>query len=411
MAERNMTHDELVALIKDTTGAVVAERVEAALAQSREAQTAAVTNLGEAITARMAQHKPNPDRKSLANQAALDMAGAVLCLAYSKMQIGGALDHAKNTKMGEGVVKALEASTAGAGGVVIAPQYSSDLIDLLTARAVVRSFGTMTMPMDSGIMHVPRLTTASTSSYIGENSQPAKSQQAFDNVVLQAKKLGTLVPMSNDLIRRGGPMVQTIVRNDILRSQALKEDVTFIRANGTQFTPKGLYHWAPAGNKIAANGTVNLANVTADLGALVLVLEEANVAFSNPGWIMAPRTKQYLLTVRDGNGNYAFRDEMLRGTLWGYPFRATTQVPKNLGGGGDESELYLADFDDVIIGQTMAIEVAISQEASYLDENNNLVSAFSKDQTVVRVLQEHDLGVRHNESVAVLEEVTWSPTA
>lgn len=408
MADKHMTHDDLVSLIKETAGAVVAERVEAALAKQNEQATQQITSLGEVISTRMsASTRPTTEA---AKQAGLDMAGAVICLAYSKMQLGPAIDHAKKTNMGEGVAKALEASTAGPGGILVAPQYSSELIDLLTPRAVVRSFRPLTMPMDSGIMHVPRMTTGSTSSYIGENSQPAASQQAFDNVVLQAKKLGTLVPMSNDLLRRGGPMVQTIVRNDILRSQALKEDVTFLRSSGTQFTPKGLYYWAPAANKITANGTVNLANVTADLGALVLVLEEANVAFSNPGFVMAPRTKQYLLTVRDGNGNYAFRDEMLRGSLWGYPYRTTTQVPKNLGNGGDESEVYLADFDDIVIGQTMAVEVAISNEASYIDENSTLVSAFSKDQTVVRVLQEHDLASRHNESIAVLEGVTWSPS-
>ena len=157
---------------------------------------------------------------------------------------------------------------------------------------------------------------------------------------------------------------------------------------------------------IAANSTVTLANVTTDLGRLVLALENANVRMLRPGWLFSPRTKFYLMTVRDGNGNYAFRDEMLRGFFWGWPFASTTQIPQNLGVGGDESEVMLADFADVVIGEAMNLLIDASAEAAYHD-GSSVQSAYSRDQTVVRAIQEHDFGMRHDESVAVLNEVTW----
>jgi HK97 family phage major capsid protein len=141
---------------------------------------------------------------------------------------------------------------------------------------------------------------------------------------------------------------------------------------------------------------------------MILALEENNVPFSNPGWIFSPRIAMFLMTLRDGLGNYVFRAEMQTGKFWGYPFRKTTQIPTNLGSGSD-SEFYLADFDDVIIGDTMNIQVAVSEEASYRNENDELVSAFSLDQTVMRVLLEHDIVLRHDESVAVMTECPWTP--
>jgi HK97 family phage major capsid protein len=359
--------------------------------------------------------------EALAKNKGLVFGGILASLAASKCDLEKAVKHAKEIQtkarsdedkaMNGEVVKALEASTGAAGGFLIAPEQSEDFIDLLTPRAIVRSFGTPTVNMDTGTMQISKLNAASTAYYIGENRDATASQQDFGMKRLTARKLAVLVPISNDLIRRGGSKVNTIVRNDALRSASLKEDVTFIRSQGTEFTPKGLRYLAAAANVLAATGGApTLAGVTFDLGRLVLALEEANVVFANPGWMMAPRTKQYLMTVRDGLGNYAFRAEMLTGRLWGYPYKTTTQIPKNLGA-GTESEIYLVDFDDIIIGQTLAVEVAMSTEASYIDPTDGqLKSAFSQDQTLLRVLMEHDIQARYDQSISVLTEVTWAPT-
>lgn len=96
---------------------------------------------------------------------------------------------------------------------------------------------------------------------------------------------------------------------------------------------------------------------------------------------------------------------MQTGLLRGVPFRATTAVPINLGG-GTASEVYLADFSEVLIGETGSIAIDVSTEAAYHD-GSAVVSAFSKDQTVIRLIMANDLAVRHLEAVAVLDGVTW----
>jgi HK97 family phage major capsid protein len=405
---KSWSPQELLDHVKSICGSVVTEKLEPL--QKR------VTDYGSWIDGQ----KSNPMGRNVNLASVNEMKGILFGSIITALAVGKG-DHEraigqlkrdeKNKDMNLAVIKALEQSTATAGGVLVNEQISSDFIDLLTPRAVVRSFGTTVLPMDSGSMSVPKMTAASTAYYIGENTDAVKSQQTFGMKRLTAKKLAVLVPISNDLLRRGGPRVSAIVRNDALRSAGLKEDVSFIRSQGGAYSPIGLRYQAAAANILTQTGagTYDLDSVTGDLGTMILALEEANVAFSNPGWIMAPRTRQFLMTLRDGLGNFAFRAEMLTGKLWGWPFKVTTQVPRNLGSGANESELYLADFDDVIIGDTMNLEVAISDQASYKDENGTLVSAFSLDQTVMRVLLEHDIVLRHDESVAVLTGVRWTP--
>ena len=217
------------------------------------------------------------------------------------------------------------------------------------------------------------------------------------------------MPISNDLLRYNAYGVDAIVRDDLVAAFATREDLAFIRDDGSQFTPKGLRYWAPAPNVLDANATVNLANVTFDLARLVLQLESANVRMLRPAWILSPRSKMYLMTVRDGSGNFAFRDEMMVGRLWTFPFGSTTQIPENLGGGGDESEVYLVDMADAVIGDATSIIIDTSTEAAYHD-GSQVIAAFSQDQTVVRAILQHDFGMRHDASVAVLQKVKWAPT-
>jgi HK97 family phage major capsid protein len=145
--------------------------------------------------------------------------------------------------------------------------------------------------------------------------------------------------------------------------------------------------------------------VMSDLGSVIQRMGDDNVRFIRPGWIMEWRTWRYLWTLLDSNSNPVFKDEMNRGTLLGWPFRVTSQIPRNLGG-GTESVLYAADFADVIIGESTQVLLDVSSEAAYHD-GSNVVAAFSLDQAVVRAIIEVDLGIRHEESIERITGLTW----
>ncbi len=402
MAPINMTREELLNIIKTNVDASVGTRLEEAMKKADENRSKWIQDVVNGIQAQKPLDTKSP--------GGIGVARMVKALAFGKMDLDKAAKYARESwkgQVGEEIAKALSASSGSAGGVLVPTYHSSEVIELLRPRVVVRRLGAVEWPMPNGNAEVPRITSGSTGYYVGENRNLTKSQPAFGLIKMNAKKLAALVPISNDLLRYNSPSSDAIVRNDMIASIQTREDLAFIRDLGTEYTPKGMRYWAAAGNILTMTATPDVPKVTIDLGRLVLALEEANVPFITPAWIMAPRTRHYLMTARDGNNNLVWQPEMSKGTLMGYPFAVTTQIPKNLGGGTNESELYFADMNDVVVGQADNIRLDVSTEASYIDENSQLVSAFSLDQTVMRVIEEHDLCVRHAESIAVLTGVTW----
>lgn len=358
--------------------------------------------------AQMLQAAAAKDNPTKGDDRGLMFGRLIRCLAANKGDVDKAQVWAtKEWGADDDVHKALSAGSATAGGFIVPPAYSEQIIELLSPKAIVRSFGPLPMPLESGTAQVPKLTAGTSAEYVGENADIGETDIELGMIALVAKKLATLVPVSNDLLRWSRPQADTIVRNDLVRAMRIKEDITFIRSDGTAFTPKGIKYWMASANQLTCNATVNLANVTTDLGRLLLQLVNADVGMDSPGWMMAPRTWNYLMTLRDANGNFAFREEMKGGTLWGFPYKMTTQIPINLSvTGSNESELYLVDFADVVLGEALTLTIDVSTEASYVS-SGTLVSAFSRDQTVIRVIAEHDLVMRHDASAAMLTDVDW----
>lgn len=306
---------------------------------------------------------------------------------------------------GDGGAKALSASIFEAGGAIVPPMYSAEIIELLRPATVVRVLGAVSMPMNSGTLTIPKQTVGGTAHYVGENVNVPTSEQRFGQLSLSAKKLLTLTPISNDLIRDSSPAADVLVRNDLIAGMSAREDLAFIRDDGTGNKPKGLRHWAAAAHVYAANVTTNLVNVTADLARAIRQIEESNVPMLRLGWIFTPRIKWYLMSLRDGNGNLAFEPEMRQATLLGIPFRTSTQIPNNLGV-GTESEIYLADFGQAIIGENTQLIVSIYEGGTYHD-GTTIVSGISADQTIVTTLARHDFAIRHDQAVSVITGVTW----
>lgn len=422
--------EQVAPMIKEFAGGELAEIVRASVESSIKA--APRQNVTDQIFSGT-EHRQVPQREK-----GLDMARCVLATAGAKMMGGGpeqAMQLLKGwgradlaEKWAEARTKALSAGDPTAGGFLVPTTFSSDVIELLRPSAVVRSLNPTTMPMPTGNVKVPKITAGATAAYAGENQAVNATEQDTGQLTLTFKKLVAIVPISNDLVRYSSPSADSIVRDDMVRSLATREDKAFIRDNGTSGTPKGLRSWIHGDNKFNANGTVSLANVTVDLGKMIQKLMAADVPLiveqfpaggpnqvqpvtSRPGWIMSPRTYMYLTTVQNGQGFYAFRPEMMMGTLWGFPFRVTSQVLETMNAGADtggtQTELYFGAFAHAIIGEALGLTVDASQEAAYNNSGGTVVASFSQDQTVVRVMAEHDFALRYDKAFALLQRVAW----
>lgn len=342
-------------------------------------------------------------RKELGEKHAVG--GVILCM----LRGGGvpalaALEAEKIYGADSRVTKALQASDSTAGGFLLRDETANEVIELLRAESVVMSFNPRTVPLDSGAISFPKQTAGSSGSWIGEGSNLTHTAPTFGQVTLSAKKYGALVAISNDLLRYSMPDAERIVEQDLADDIAEAVDLAYIRGDGMAAQPKGLKNLA--GNSLNANSTVTLSNVTSDLAQAIRLQLDDDVRIRRAGWIFAPRTWQYLFEVRDNNGNFVFQDQLSENSLFGFPWRRTSQIPVNLGGSSDQSEVYFVNWNDILVGLAQSLQIDVSNTAAY-HNGSSVVSSFSRDETVVRAMIQTDINTRHDESITLVDQVTW----
>jgi len=334
------------------------------------------------------------------------------------------------------VTRALAATTGTSGGFAVPEDYMAEIIPLLRAAAVVRSAGPRVIPMPRGTMRLPGQSSAASATYGSEIQKIPTSQQGFNQIVASYKKLTALVPVSNDMMRYADPAIDAFVRDDLVKIVALREDIAFLTGDGTQDTPKGFLgfandyvratagtigNWSTSGNSVYAVGgtfitsnmVYTLATVANELGGAINRLDVALVPDNRRVWFMHPRTFNYLNNVQNSLAIYVFRDELSRGTLLGYPFKKTAQLPINIYDSSstnqDLSFVFLAEMTEAMVLDSMQLELAVSKEGTYIDGGGNTISVFQNDQTLIRAIAEHDFQLRHAAAVAVIQNVRWAP--
>lgn len=334
------------------------------------------------------------------------LARMVMSIAAGKGDLQDAAQFAEK-EIGDKELSMAISTTATSGGALIPQNLYGEVIELLRDRTVVRKLGARSIPLPNGNLSIPRMSGGATASYVGEGDDAKATDAKFDDIKLSAKTMIAIVPMSNQLIGRAGFNVEQLVLTDVLSAIAVREDKAFLRDDGTNNTPKGFKATAMQNNRnVDWTGTVDLNAIDAYLDSLILKLMESNSMMIKCGWAMSPRTWMKLYGLRDGNGNKVY-PEMAQGFLKGYPIEHTNAIPSNLGAGSNETEIYFADFNDVVIGEDGNMTVDFSSEATYVDANGNLVSAYARNQSLIRVVTEHDIGFRHPEGLSLGTKVAF----
>ncbi|MDN3518154.1 phage major capsid protein, partial [Aquisalimonas lutea] len=303
------------------------------------------------------------------------------------------------------VTKALETGSTGGGGALIAQDLLGEVVELLRPRSVVRRAGAITMDCPWGTKTVPRLASSATASYVAENADIPASEPGFDTDEIELKKLACLVPLSNELVSFTSTVgrADEIVRDDMVQELGQTEDREFLIGDGASGGPEGLTTQA-----LAAHTDSATSDEEATLRTAVNHLEQANVPGERLGWVMSPRTFNYLFTQRGTNGNLKFPE--LRNdvpTLWNFPVYKTSAIPNDGGSGTNESQIIFSDFSQVVVAEALGMRVDVTQDGAYLDSGSTMRSAFTRDQTIIRAIRHHALYLRHPEAVAVVDAVTW----
>ena len=290
--------------------------------------------------------------------------------------------------------RTLSAGVDSAGGYIVPNEYVGEIIELLRARMVTEQMGARVLSGLSGApVELSRQTGGATFAWVGENATITASDQALGDVVLTPKQGAAMTQISNRLLRLSSPSAEAFVRDDLAKVMGLGLDLAYLQGTGGSNQPLGI-----ANTPSILTTSMNAAPSVDSLYDMVYQVELNNADNGQLGWVMHPRTWNTLRKLKGGDGHYILTTEpnpgnvvgtarpAARGTLLGYPFATSTQVPVTLGGTSDRSRITLGNWDEAMVGLWGGLEIKASQEAG---------TSFATDQTWIRILQETDFAVRH----------------
>jgi len=383
------------------------ERGEKVPEAEREAILAAAKNTRGQT--KFAPPGASPEHQAAVAARAPDLGGA---RPVAKVD-GFALAH----KAGGGLapaMKALAEGTGSAGGFLVPAETSAEIVGALRARSAIFQMGPRVVPVEKSLA-VVRLSTGAAAFYVAENAAIPPSEPTFaEEALLQPKELAALVPVSNRLLRDAAqsPSLDEALRMDLADIMALRADLAFLEGpGGTE--PRGIRS-TPGLTPAPSLGTNGRTPTYDDLKDMVANLRTANAPFAKPGWVFSPRTLNTLEKVKDSTGRYLGESGLLTfdasgggGTLLGYPFRTTTQVPVNITAGTSTDTSFIvfgSDWQEAWIGENQALVIEGSSEAAY-QQGGTWVSAWQNRQTVFRAVMTHDFALRRPNLFSVMTGV------
>lgn len=416
---KQMTQEELTALIKSTAVEAIGPAIKDALEPHAKAQTDALEAMRKAAQDREEEKAKGVDRKTLLGKNHFGRAARLLALAHlenGSQDILAATPSVKQwpVSMAEPTLKwlahmktSLTVGSATAAGDIIIPQYDEEWIELLRNNAVVRGLpGVQVRSMPRGAISQRKQTGAATAYYQGESDRMTVSNLTVGKVNMSYKKLTAITTESNDLLRFGGPDVDQKVQSDLLSVSALREDKAFLLDNPPTdaASPQGIRYQTLGANVSATAGT-SLANFQTDCTTMISDVQKRNlnVTPANSGFIMSVSKfwAAYALTTTTGDWVFKAGLEMARPTILGFPVYLTTQLEvANSWIGANGGMMFFTHFPSLVIWDSMARTVEVFRGGAYHD-GSNVQSGISNDETVITCIAEHDFQQRYQEAASI----------
>lgn len=312
-------------------------------------------------------------------------------------------------------------ASGAAGDNLIFTPLSTDFIPYLYNASAYLSGGPMQVDMPYGSLKIPGGNASLAGSYSTENGDPGYSEGTTRQVSMSAKHLKVVTAFGNYVAEVSPLAIAQIIGQDMSNSLTVSLDAAGLRGSGSGSNPNGILNLVNASFKSPA-ATINGAAFVAPKAPTVAEIENVagkvlasfratNIPMIRTRWIMSNRVYTYLQFLRTSLGPYAFPGLQIDNPTWidGIPVTRTEQVPNNLSDGtnSDCSEIYLVSFGHAMMGVTRQLRMQASQEASYVNGSSTLVSAFSRDETVIRAIASHDFNLRYDKSAYVITQVRW----
>ena len=165
----------------------------------------------------------------------------------------------------------------GLGSAFSPEQWSSYVLQHLTAASVVLSSGATRIDTTLRQIHVPRITSAGGATWLNELKPIPENAPPGDELVLVPKKLATIAKLSSEVVADSSPSILDNVGSSLVRAVALKADRAFLTGSDPK-GPQGVY--AQAGHHVT--GPIDIDHLIDASGLIAGDGGTARVAYLNP---------------------------------------------------------------------------------------------------------------------------------
>lgn len=278
-----------------------------------------------------------------------------------------------------------------AGDLVATELLSESFISLLRKRAALTKAGATMLGGLQGNIKIPRQTGATTSYWVGENTDiTSSSYPTVDQVSLTPHVHGAYTDIGRTLILQSSIDVEQFVRNDLAIVIALGRDLAGLSGTNANDQPCGIASTGSIGSVVG--GTNGAAPTWANIVALETAIATANADVDNMAYIVNAATRGYCKTTPKIGTTYPIMLwENSDTPLNGYRAVVSNQVRSNItkNSGTSLSEIFFGNWADLIIASWGTLDIMVNPYVGQLQGSVR-----------ISVLEDIDIAVRHPESFA-----------
>ena len=273
--------------------------------------------------------------------------------------------------------KATAGYTGDGKNTVATNLLAGSFIDVLRNKAVLLQNATMLAGL-VGNVDIPKQTSKTTASWIGEDDSAPATDVNFGLVSLRAKTLAARSAITRRLLNQSSLGIEALVRENLARDLALALDYAGFYGDGTNNAPVGIKSTAGIGLTTFAG-----ANPTfAELVAMETAVSLQNADVDSMAYIGNAAFRGYAKSTKK------FADASMN-TIWeqgntvnGYNALTTNQIATG--------DVFFGNFSDLLVGMWGGLEVMVDP-----------YTGSDKGQLKIVVMQDVDFAVRRAQSFVV----------